>query len=105
MRKAPDMGFQDQTPSSRPAFRARDSSPDSVIYALESSFSLFSSASASVERCSFASEAHDRDSLISEISLVNLISLLFSSCIDSNGVGYFLVCFCGVFVFLTDIED
>lgn len=69
MRKAPDMGFQDQTPSSRAAFRARDSSPDSVIYALESSFSLFSSASASVERCSFASEAHDRDSLISEISL------------------------------------
>ncbi|XP_023545862.1 uncharacterized protein LOC111805168 [Cucurbita pepo subsp. pepo] len=69
VRKAPEMGFQDQTPSSRSGFRARDSSPDSVIYALESSFSLFSSASASVERCSFASEAHDRDSLISEISL------------------------------------
>ncbi|XP_023001937.1 uncharacterized protein LOC111495964 isoform X3 [Cucurbita maxima] len=64
-----EMGFREQTALSRPAFRARDSSPDSVIYALESSFSLFSSASASVERCSFASEAHDRDSLISEISL------------------------------------
>ncbi|XP_022144275.1 uncharacterized protein LOC111013997 isoform X2 [Momordica charantia] len=70
VRKAPEMGFQEQTASSRPGFRARDASPDSVIYALESSFSLFSSsASASVERCSFASEAHDGDSLISEISL------------------------------------
>lgn len=75
MKKLSEMGFREQTALSRPAFRARDSSPDSVIYALESSFSLFSSASASVERCSFASEAHDRDSLISEISLVNLVSL------------------------------
>ncbi|KAB1220233.1 hypothetical protein CJ030_MR3G017057 [Morella rubra] len=49
---------------------ARDSSPDSVIFTLESNFcSLFSSASASVDRCSFASDAHDRDSLTSEISL------------------------------------
>ncbi|XP_023521871.1 uncharacterized protein LOC111798989 isoform X1 [Cucurbita pepo subsp. pepo] len=69
VKKLSEMGFREQTALSRPAFRARDSSPDSVIYALESSFSLFSSASASVERCSFASEAHDRDSLISEISL------------------------------------
>lgn len=47
----------------------RDASPDSVIFTLESNFSLFSSASASVDRCSFASDAHDRDSLASEISL------------------------------------
>lgn len=51
-------------------FGAREASPDSVIFTLESNFSLFSSASASVDRCSFASDAHDRDSLASEISLV-----------------------------------
>ncbi|KAL1315626.1 hypothetical protein AAHE18_16G272400 [Arachis hypogaea] len=44
-------------------------SPDSVIFTLESNLSFFSSASASVERCSFASDAHDRDSLASELSL------------------------------------
>ncbi|KAG8632628.1 uncharacterized protein LOC110606917 isoform X2 [Manihot esculenta] len=64
----PEIGFQDQS-SSRSGFRARDASPDSVIFTLESNFSLFSSASASVDRCSFASDAHDRDSLASEISL------------------------------------
>lgn len=43
-------------------------SPDSVIF---SNFSLFSSsASASVERCSSASDALDRDSIVSEMSLV-----------------------------------
>ncbi|KAH9692452.1 Remorin C domain-containing protein [Citrus sinensis] len=61
----PELGFQEQ----RSAYRARDSSPDSVIFTLESNFSLFSSASASVDRCSFASDAHDQDSLASEISL------------------------------------
>ncbi|GLT93505.1 hypothetical protein SLE2022_112950 [Rubroshorea leprosula] len=50
-------------------YKARDSSPDSVIFTLESNFSLFSSASASVDRCSFASDAHDRDSFASELSL------------------------------------
>lgn len=50
-------------------FGARDASPDSVIFTLESNFSLFSSATASVDRCSFASDAHDRDSLASETSL------------------------------------
>ncbi|GER40178.1 remorin [Striga asiatica] len=46
-------GFQD----SRSGSAARDLSPDSVIFTAESSnFSLFSSASASVERCSFASD-------------------------------------------------
>ncbi|CAA0840672.1 Remorin family protein [Striga hermonthica] len=46
-------GFQD----SRSGSAARDLSPDSVIFTVESSnFSLFSSASASVERCSFASD-------------------------------------------------
>ncbi|KDP38327.1 hypothetical protein JCGZ_04252 [Jatropha curcas] len=64
----PEIGFQDQS-STRSGFRARDASPDSVIFTLESNFSLFSSASASVDRCSFASDAHDRDSLASEISL------------------------------------
>ncbi|KAJ4841537.1 hypothetical protein Tsubulata_001741 [Turnera subulata] len=53
----PEIAYQDQNTSSRSGFRAaRDASPDSVI------FSLFSSASASVDRCSFASDA-------SEISL------------------------------------
>ncbi|KAH9758218.1 Remorin C domain-containing protein [Citrus sinensis] len=61
----PELGFQEQ----RSAYRARDSSPDSVIFTLESNFSLFSSTSASVDRCSFASDAHDHDSLASEISL------------------------------------
>ncbi|TQD86976.1 hypothetical protein C1H46_027490 [Malus baccata] len=54
-------------PEQRPGFRVRDPSPDSVIFALESNFSLFSSASASVDRCSF-----DRDdSTASEISPQN----------------------------------
>ncbi|WCJ35428.1 Remorin family protein [Euphorbia peplus] len=63
-----EVAFLDRS-SSRSAFRPRDSSPDSVIFTLESNFSLFSSASASVDRCSFASDAHDRDSLNSDISL------------------------------------
>ncbi|KAL3840406.1 hypothetical protein ACJIZ3_024997 [Penstemon smallii] len=46
-----ELGFQD----SRSGFRARDFSPDSVI------FSLFSSASGSVERSSFASDVADAD--------------------------------------------
>ncbi|KAF7830618.1 Remorin family protein isoform 2 [Senna tora] len=65
----PELGFQERS-SSRTELRPRDSSPDSVIFTLESNFSLFSSASASVDRCSFASDAHDHDSLASEISLV-----------------------------------
>ncbi|KAI4336986.1 hypothetical protein L6164_015451 [Bauhinia variegata] len=60
--------FQEPT-SSRAGLRPRDSSPDSVIFTLESNFSLFSSASASVDRCSFTSDARDHDSLASEISL------------------------------------
>ncbi|KAI4316695.1 hypothetical protein L6164_024650 [Bauhinia variegata] len=64
----PELGFQERT-SSRAGLRPRDTSPDSVIFTLESNFSLFSSASASAERCSFASDAHDHDSLASEISL------------------------------------
>ncbi|KAL4280955.1 hypothetical protein GQ457_03G039490 [Hibiscus cannabinus] len=63
-----ELGFQEQS-SVRPGYRAGAASPDSVIFTLESNFSLFSSASASVDRCSFASDAHDRDSLASEISL------------------------------------
>ncbi|KAK7291113.1 hypothetical protein RIF29_06010 [Crotalaria pallida] len=53
------------TRTAAPAPRDRDtSSPDSVIFTLESNLSLFSSASASVDRCSFASDDHD-----SELSL------------------------------------
>ena len=69
----PELGFQEQSssaPETRSGFRARDASPDSVIFTLESNLSLFSSASASVDRCSFASDAHDHDSIVSEISLV-----------------------------------
>lgn len=72
-----ELGFQEQRRSSwRRAGSRRggggggDTSPDSVIFTLESNLSLFSSASASVDRCSFASDAHDHDSLTSEISLV-----------------------------------
>ncbi|KAB2076144.1 hypothetical protein ES319_A06G021100v1 [Gossypium barbadense] len=63
-----EQGFQEQS-SIGSSYRARDASPDSVIFTPESNFSLFSSASASVDRCSFASDAHDHDSLASEISL------------------------------------
>lgn len=70
-----ELGFQDQS-LLRFGLGARDASPDSVIFTQESNFSLFSSASASVDRCSFASDVHDHDSLASEVSLV--ISILFS---------------------------
>ncbi|XVE55887.1 hypothetical protein DITRI_Ditri03aG0193300 [Diplodiscus trichospermus] len=63
-----ELAFQEQS-SVRSGFRARDASPDSVIFTLESNFILFSSASASVDRCSFASDAYDRDSVVSELSL------------------------------------
>ncbi|XP_068642725.1 uncharacterized protein [Aristolochia californica] len=53
---------------SRPGFRARDDSPDSVIFAQGSTFSLFSSASGSGGRCSFGSDLHDHESLVSELS-------------------------------------
>ncbi|XP_059636578.1 uncharacterized protein LOC132278728 isoform X2 [Cornus florida] len=63
----PELGFQGQD-QLRLRYRARDVSPDSVIFTVESNFSLFSSASGSVDRCSFASDVHDHDSLVSEIS-------------------------------------
>ncbi|WOG98993.1 hypothetical protein DCAR_0418339 [Daucus carota subsp. sativus] len=64
-----ELGFQDQTrlPSSGLS-GARDVSPDSVIFTPDSNFTLFSSASCSVERCSFASDVHDHDSLLSDSS-------------------------------------
>lgn len=74
-----ELGFNEQRRSWRRAGSRRgnagvggggDTSPDSVIFTLESNLSLFSSNSASVDRCSFASDAHDHDSLTSEISLV-----------------------------------
>lgn len=60
----PELGFQDL----RSGLRARDISPDSVIFTAESNFSLFSSASASVERCSFASDVPDQESVSSVVS-------------------------------------
>ncbi|GFY86855.1 remorin family protein [Actinidia rufa] len=57
----PELGFEDQN-LLRPGFRNRDVSPDSVI------FTIFSSASGSVDRCSFASDVHDHDSFASEAS-------------------------------------
>ncbi|XP_073127182.1 uncharacterized protein [Henckelia pumila] len=57
-------GIQD----SGSGFRARDVSPSSFIFNAESNFSLFSSASGSVERCSLTSDAPDQDSLASEVS-------------------------------------
>ncbi|KAL4313043.1 hypothetical protein GQ457_01G026690 [Hibiscus cannabinus] len=64
-----ELAFQDQS-SVRSSYVARDSSPDSVIFTRESNFSVFSSASASVDRSSFASDAaRDHDSLASELSL------------------------------------
>ncbi|GAV72605.1 Remorin_C domain-containing protein [Cephalotus follicularis] len=74
----PELGFQEQQTSSsslRSGYsRARDASPDSVIFTLESNFSLFSSASASVDRCSFTSDVHDHDSFASDFSL-NLVAV------------------------------
>ncbi|KAK7376904.1 hypothetical protein VNO80_02323 [Phaseolus coccineus] len=65
-----ELGFQERRSWRRASSRrGGDTSPDSVIFTLESNLSLFSSASASVDRCSFASDAHDHDSLASEISL------------------------------------
>nr|GMD96333.1 Remorin, C-terminal protein [Ipomoea batatas] len=52
-----ELGIQDP----RHGFGARDISPDSVIFAADSNFSLYSSASGSVDRCSFASDAHDHE--------------------------------------------
>ncbi|CAJ1972696.1 unnamed protein product [Sphenostylis stenocarpa] len=65
-----ELGFHERRSWRRAGSRrGGDTSPDSVIFTLESNLSLFSSASASVDRCSFASDAHDHDSLASEISL------------------------------------
>ncbi|KAL5992838.1 hypothetical protein ACLOJK_013757 [Asimina triloba] len=66
------LGFPDQK-FPRPSATARDDSPDSVIISStreSSNFSsLFSSASGSVvDRCSFGSDVHDPDSLLSELS-------------------------------------
>ncbi|KAL1561339.1 hypothetical protein AAHA92_04056 [Salvia divinorum] len=61
----PELGFQDL----RAGLRARDLSPDSVIFTAESNFSLFSSASASVERCSFTSDVPDQESVSSQMAL------------------------------------
>lgn len=71
------LGSREQSlPTTTSGFRtARDASPDSVIFILESNSNFFSSTSASVDRCSFASDAQDRDSITSEISLV--IAFLF----------------------------
>ncbi|CAI9115779.1 OLC1v1016773C2 [Oldenlandia corymbosa var. corymbosa] len=56
--------FQDRRTVS--GFRTRDISPDSVIFPADSNFSIFSSNSASVDRCSFASDVPDQDSSVSD---------------------------------------
>ncbi|KAJ6404882.1 hypothetical protein OIU84_012953 [Salix udensis] len=80
------MCHRDQS-SSRSGLRARDASPDSITFTLESNFSLFSSASASVDRCSFASDAHDHESLSSEISLGAMQHLAAHDQQESNWSG------------------
>ncbi|CAH9078099.1 unnamed protein product [Cuscuta europaea] len=61
----PELGFHDQISG----ILARDVSPDSAIFTADSNLSIFSSASASVDRCSFASDAHDHeDSCFSDTS-------------------------------------
>lgn len=73
MQELPSASLQDQSLSSGSGFRARDVSPDSVIFTADSNFSLFSSTSASVDRCSFASDIHDQeDSVVSDISQVRI---------------------------------
>ncbi|XP_019156483.1 PREDICTED: uncharacterized protein LOC109153143 isoform X2 [Ipomoea nil] len=57
-RNMSELGIHDPT---RHGFGARDISPDSVIFAADSNFSLYSSASGSVDRCSFSSDAHHRE--------------------------------------------
>ncbi|KAJ6685890.1 hypothetical protein OIU79_015825 [Salix purpurea] len=80
------MRYRDQS-SSRSGLRVRDASPDSVTFTLESNFSLFSSASASVDRCSFASDARDHESLSSEISLGAMQHLAAHDQQESNWSG------------------
>ncbi|XP_043712491.1 uncharacterized protein LOC122661216 [Telopea speciosissima] len=63
----PGLGVQEKK-QSRSGFRAWDDSPDSVSFTQDSNFSLFSSTSGSVDRCSFASDIHDHEALVSEIS-------------------------------------
>lgn len=72
--KMTELGFEVPR-STRSAFTARDASPDSVIFTLDSNFSVFSSNSASVDRCSFASDAQDHDSEVSPV-LYQLYRLL-----------------------------
>ncbi|KAL3845167.1 hypothetical protein ACJIZ3_002570 [Penstemon smallii] len=75
-----ELGFQ----GLRSGFRARDFSPDSVIFPTESNFSIFSSASGSVERCSFASDVPDQDSFASEPSQHELTQVLSGPDPDPN---------------------
>lgn len=74
----PELGFQDSRSGLGFSRRVRDVSPDSVIYTGDSNFSIFSSASGSVDRCSFASDAHDQESSVSDVSQV-LLQLRFLS--------------------------
>ncbi|GMP42550.1 hypothetical protein CsSME_00012256 [Camellia sinensis var. sinensis] len=60
------LGFDYQNQPRSSAFRPRDASPDFVIFTVESNFSLFSFASGSIDRCSFASNVHDHDAFVSQ---------------------------------------
>ncbi|XP_058221074.1 uncharacterized protein LOC131331208 [Rhododendron vialii] len=75
-----ELGFEDQIYQQRPDFViTRDASPDSVIFT-----SLFSSASASVDRCSFASDTLDHDSPLSQEHLAGHDRRETSSGADSD---------------------
>nr|GMD94594.1 uncharacterized protein LOC109153143 isoform X2 [Ipomoea batatas] len=71
-----ELGIQDP----RHGFGARDISPDSVIFAADSNFSLYSSASGSVDRCSFASDAHDHEASFRTAARTTVISARFAFC-------------------------
>lgn len=86
-------------------FRARDSSPESVVFTLESNYSVFSSTSASVERCSFASDAHDYDCRNSEISLVISLLSFEVNCLVGWFAFSFAVMECVGFDILHDMND
>ncbi|THG09100.1 hypothetical protein TEA_014880 [Camellia sinensis var. sinensis] len=62
------LGFDDQNQQRSSAFRHRDTNPDSIIFTVESNFSLFSSTFDSINHCSVASDVHDHDSFVSQLT-------------------------------------
>ncbi|KAL7213510.1 hypothetical protein ACSBR2_016105 [Camellia fascicularis] len=66
-------------------------SSDFVIFTVASNFSLFFSVSSSIDRCSFASEVHDHNSFISQLTQPGILKVSeagrLSSFFDSYGLG------------------